>query len=134
MREEIFGRILPIIGYQRLDDAISYVNARERPLALYCLTHDRASRDAVMSRTISGGVTLNGTIMHKGQVDLPFGGVGKSGIGSYQGRAGFLRFSHARGVFEVHGLNQLHLLAPPYGRLARLVIRVLGSRRAADSC
>ena len=134
MREEIFGPILPIIGYQRLEDAINYVNARERPLALYCLTHDHASRDAVLSRTVSGGVTLNGTIMHKGQVDLPFGGVGKSGIGSYHGIAGFRRFSHTRGVFEVHGLNQVHLLSPPYGRLARLVIRVLGSRRAADSC
>ena len=134
MREEIFGPILPIIGYQRLEDAINYVNARERPLALYCLTHDRASRDAVLSRTISGGVTLNGTMLHNGQDDLPFGGVGKSGIGSYHGIAGFRRFSHARGVYEVRGLNHLQLLAPPYGRLARLVIRFLGSRRAADSC
>lgn len=134
MREEIFGPILPIIGYQRLEDAIAYVNARERPLALYCLTHDRASRDLVLNRTMSGGVTLNGTILHNGQDDLPFGGVGKSGIGSYHGIAGFRRFSHARGVYEVRGLNQLTLLAPPYGRLARLVIRLLGSRRAAASC
>jgi coniferyl-aldehyde dehydrogenase len=134
MREEIFGPILPIIGYSRFEDAIDYVNARERPLALYCLTHDRASRDTVLSRTISGGVTLNGTIIHNGQDDLPFGGVGKSGMGSYHGIAGFRRFSHARGVYEVRALNHLHLLAPPYGRLARLVIRMLGSHRAADSC
>lgn len=134
MREEIFGPILPIIGYERLEDAISYINARERPLALYCLTHERASRDAVLARTISGGVTLNGTILHNGQDDLPFGGVGKSGIGSYHGIAGFRRFSHARGVYEVRGLNQLHALAPPYGRVARFVIRFLGGRRAADSC
>ena len=134
MREEIFGPILPIVGYQRLEEAISYINGRERPLALYCLTHDRASREAVLSRTISGGVTLNGTMMHNGQDDLPFGGVGKSGIGSYHGVAGFRRFSHARGVYEVRALNQLHFLTPPYGRLARLVIRLLGSRRAADSC
>jgi coniferyl-aldehyde dehydrogenase len=134
MREEIFGPILPIIGYQRLEEAIAYINARERPLALYCLTRDRASRDMVLNRTISGGVTLNGTMLHNGQEDLPFGGVGKSGIGSYHGIAGFRRFSHARGVYEVRGLNQLNLLGPPYGRLARLVIRVLGSRHAADSC
>jgi coniferyl-aldehyde dehydrogenase len=73
-------------------------------------------------------------MLHNGQEDLPFGGVGKSGIGSYHGIAGFRRFSHARGVYEVRGLNQLNLLGPPYGRLARLVIRVLGSRHAADSC
>jgi coniferyl-aldehyde dehydrogenase len=134
MQEEIFGPILPIIGYQRLEDAIGYVNARERPLALYCLTHDRTSRDAVLNRTISGGVTLNGTMLHNGQDDLPFGGVGKSGIGSYHGIAGFRRLSHARAVYEVRALNQLSVLAPPYGRLARLVIRLLGSRRAADEC
>jgi coniferyl-aldehyde dehydrogenase len=98
------------------------------------LTHDRASRDAVLSRTISGGVTLNGTILHNGQDDLPFGGVGKSGIGSYHGIAGFRRFSHARSVYQVRGLNPLHVLAPPYGRAARFVIRLLGGRRAADSC
>jgi coniferyl-aldehyde dehydrogenase len=134
MREEIFGPILPIIGYQRLEEAIEYVNARERPLALYCLSRDRDSRDMVLDRTMSGGVTLNGTLLHNGQDDLPFGGVGKSGIGSYHGIAGFRRFSHARGVYEVRGLNQLNLLSPPYGRFARLVIRLLGSRGAAHSC
>jgi coniferyl-aldehyde dehydrogenase len=134
MREEIFGPVLPIVGYQTLDEAILYIHAREKPLALYCLTHNRAYRNAVLSRTISGGVTLNGTFLHNAQEDLPFGGVGKSGLGSCHGIAGFQRFSHARSIYQVRVIDTLQLLAPPYGRFAKLVIRVLGSRRASDSC
>jgi len=134
MRDEIFGPVLPLVPYNTLEDAIALVNGMEKPLALYCLTHERASREAVLGRTVSGGVTVNGALLHQAQDDLPFGGVGPSGIGSYHGRAGFLRFSHARGVYQVRGLNALHFLAPPYGKLARLVIRIFGSRQASDSC
>ena len=126
--------MLPIVGYQTLDEAILYIHAREKPLALYCLTHNRAYRNAVLSRTISGGVTVNGVFLHNAQEDLPFGGVGKSGLGSYHGIAGFQRLSHARSIYQVRVIDQLHLMAPPYGWLAKLVIRVLGDRRASDSC
>jgi coniferyl-aldehyde dehydrogenase len=133
MREEIFGPVLPIVSYDTLDEAIAFVNGMDKPLALYCLTHDRASRDAVLGRTMSGGVTVNGALLHQAQDNLPFGGVGPSGIGSYHGRAGFLRFSHARGIYQVRGFNALHFLTPPYGKVARLVIRILGSRQARES-
>ena len=133
MREEIFGPVLPIVGYKTLEDAFAFINAKERPLALYCMTRKREYRDAVLQRTISGGVTLNGTFLHNAQEDLPFGGIGKSGIGAYHGIAGFRRFSHARSIHQVRVLNILHFLAPPYTWVSRQVIRWLGSRRAADS-
>ncbi|MFX8569774.1 aldehyde dehydrogenase family protein, partial [Acinetobacter baumannii] len=79
MREEIFGPVLPIIPYDTLEQAIAEINGRDRPLALYCLSRDAATTETVMSRTISGGVTLNGTLLHVAQDDLPFGGVGASG-------------------------------------------------------
>ena len=134
MREEIFGPVLPVVAYQTLDEAIAFINGRDKPLALYCLTHDRASRDAVLGRTMSGGATVNGVFLHQAQDSLPFGGVGPSGIGSYHGHSGFMRFSHARSVHRVRLFNPLHFLTPPYGRVARFVIRWMGSRRAADSC
>ena len=134
MMEEVFGPVLPIVGYKTLDEAIAFINAKDRPLALYCMTHKREYREAVLHRTISGGVTLNGTFLHNAQEDLPFGGVGRSGIGSYHGIAGFRRFSHARSIHQVRVLNVLHFLSPPYNWVSKQVIRWLGSRHAADSC
>jgi coniferyl-aldehyde dehydrogenase len=125
MREEIFGPVLPIVPYDTLDDAVAYINARDRPLALYCFSRDAGMRERVLGGTISGDVTLNGTLLHIAQDDLPFGGVGQSGIGGYHGRDGFRRFSHPRGVFQVRGVNALGLLAPPYGKRADRVIRFL---------
>ena len=93
--EEIFGPILPIFGYGNIDDAITYVNARPRPLALYYFGDDDADRRKVLDRTTSGNVTINGTIMHVAQDDLPFGGVGASGMGAYHGVEGFRTLSHA---------------------------------------
>ena len=93
MREEIFGPILPLKGYRTLDEAIAYVNARPRPLALYVFDHERAVIDRVLAETVSGGVTVNETILHIAQEELPFGGVGPSGMGEYHGRAGFETFS-----------------------------------------
>ncbi|MGQ3028956.1 MAG: coniferyl aldehyde dehydrogenase [Ferrovibrionaceae bacterium] len=129
MREEIFGPVLPIIPYDTLDQAIAEINGRDRPLALYCLSRDAATTETVMSRTISGGVTLNGTLLHVAQDDQPFGGVGASGIGSYHGRDGFRRLSHARAVHKVGFINPLDLLAPPYGKLYQLATKFLIARR-----
>ncbi|HVJ56032.1 MAG TPA: coniferyl aldehyde dehydrogenase [Aliidongia sp.] len=121
MREEIFGPILPVLPYADLDQAIAHVNAGDRPLALYCFSNDHTIVDGVLARTVSGGVTVNGTLMHCAQDDLPFGGVGPSGTGAYHGRDGFIRLSHARAVFEIGRLSALDRLAPPYGKFFKLV-------------
>lgn len=114
--EEIFGPILPIFGYRDIDDAIDYVNARPRPLALYYFGDDDAGRRKVLDRTTSGNVTINGTIMHVGQDDLPFGGVGASGMGKYHGIEGFRTLSHAKGILVQGRWNAARLLYAPFGK------------------
>ncbi len=131
LREEIFGPVLPIVPYRSLDDALAFIAARERPLALYCFTHDRAMREKVLDGATSGGVTVNGTLLHVAQEGLPFGGIGPSGVGAYHGRDGFLRLSHARAVHVAGPVNVLEWLGPPYGRFARFVADVLIGRRKA---
>ena len=93
MHEEIFGPILPIVPYRELDDAIAYVNARPRPLALYVFGDDGPGRRRVLERTTSGNVVIDDTILHYAQDDLPFGGVGQSGMGAYHGPEGFKTMS-----------------------------------------
>jgi coniferyl-aldehyde dehydrogenase len=113
--EEIFGPILPIFGYRTIDDAIDYVNARPRPLALYYFGGDDADRRKVLDRTTSGNVTINGTIMHVAQDDLPFGGIGASGMGAYHGVEGFRTLSHAKGIFEQGRWNFIEFLRSFFG-------------------
>ncbi|MGA9583301.1 MAG: coniferyl aldehyde dehydrogenase [Allosphingosinicella sp.] len=129
LTEEIFGPVLPILPYRDLDEAIAFVAARERPLALYCFGNRRAERERVLDGAISGGVTLNGTLMHVAQENLPFGGVGASGIGAYHGREGFKRFSHARAVHKVGFINVFERLGPPWGKVAKGMGRRLAKRR-----
>ena len=126
LNEEIFGPVLPIVGYRDLDEALGFVNARSRPLALYAFTSERRTQDLILDGAISGGVTINGTLLHIAQDDLPFGGVGDSGIGAYHGVAGFRRFSHARAVYKPGLFNAFEVLGPPFGKLAALAIRLLG--------
>jgi coniferyl-aldehyde dehydrogenase len=116
--EEIFGPILPIFPYRDIDDAINYVNARPRPLALYYFGANDANRRNVLDRTTSGNVTVNGTIMHVGQDDLPFGGVGESGMGKYHGIEGFRTLSHPKGIFVQGRWNSINLLRAPFGKRA----------------
>jgi coniferyl-aldehyde dehydrogenase len=123
--EEIFGPILPIFGYGSIDDAIDYVNARPRPLALYYFGDDDADRRKVLDRTTSGNVTVNGTIMHVAQDDLPFGGVGASGMGAYHGIEGFRTLSHAKGIFEKGRWNFIDLLRAPFGSRADTLLKLL---------
>ena len=127
MQDEIFGPLLPVVPYRTLDDAIRYVAARPRPLALYYFGRDNGDIDRVLHETHSGGVTLNDVILHIAQDDLPFGGIGASGMGHYHGRDGFLAFSKAKGVFRQARLNGMGLFNPPYGqrfaRLIRLLLR-----------
>lgn len=126
LNEEIFGPILPIVTYTSLDDALAFINHRSRPLALYVFSNDRRARKTILDGAISGGVTLNGTLLHIAQDDLPFGGVGDSGVGHYHGRDGFRRKSHARSIYKPGFFNMFETLGPPFGKLADLTIRLLG--------
>ncbi len=127
MQDEIFGPLLPILPYTDLDAAIAYVNRRPRPLALYYFGNDGGDRDRVLNETVAGGVTVNDTILHIAQEELPFGGVGPSGMGQYHGIEGFRTFSKQKAVFYQSGLNGMSLFNPPYGalfeRLTKFLIR-----------
>ncbi|MHA6719506.1 coniferyl aldehyde dehydrogenase [Sphingomonas sp. RS6] len=125
MQEEIFGPLLPIRRYDRIESAIGEVNRRDRPLALYHFGEEEGERRLVMARTLSGGVTLNDVLLHASQEELPFGGIGPSGMGAYHGEAGFRTFSHARAVFRQSRIDVSRLagLRPPYGKALRATIR-----------
>ena len=125
MREEIFGPVLPIVEYDRLEDAAAYVNARPHPLALYYFDVDRKRVNAIVKGMTAGGVTVNDCMYHVGQAALPFGGVGPSGMGRYHGFDGFQAFSHKKGVYFQPRWAPLNLLRPPYSATARRVISFL---------
>lgn len=115
MQEEIFGPVLPIKSYGALEETISYVNAHPRPLALYYFGDDSAESEALLTRTHSGGVTINDVIFHFTMDDLPFGGVGASGIGAYHGKRGFFEFSHEKAIYRQTASELLAMMRPPYG-------------------
>jgi coniferyl-aldehyde dehydrogenase len=115
MQDEIFGPILPVLSYDKPDDVITLINAGPRPLALYWFGSDGAAQQRVLQGTVSGGVTVNDTLMHIAHEGLPFGGVGDSGLGAYHGETGFLRFTHCKGVFVQSRWSLGHWLYPPYG-------------------
>jgi len=117
MREEIFGPILPVVPYDGIDAAIAHINARARPLSLYYFGNDRAEQERVLARTVVGGVTINDTILHLTMDDLPFGGIGPSGMGAYHGFDGFRTFSHARPVYRQARFDISAMLRPPYGTM-----------------
>jgi len=125
MQEEIFGPVLPVVTYRSIDDAIGFVNARPRPLALYVFDKSGDVVDRVMHQTVAGGVTVNDTLFHIAQDDLPFGGVGPSGMGVYHGKAGFETFSKLKPVFHQAGLNGAGLLKPPYGKRFEAMLKML---------
>ena len=116
MHEEIFGPVLPVVPYDSVDQAIEYINARPRPLALYWFGEDTAVRDTVLARTVSGGVSINDTLMHIAHENLPFGGIGESGWGSYHGEAGFLRLTMQKPVLVQSKWARGDLFYPPYGK------------------
>lgn len=124
MQEEIFGPILPVRRYGKLEDAIGEVNRRDRPLALYYFGKDEGEKRQVLDRTISGGATINDVIFHVSQEELPFGGIGPSGMGAYHGEIGFRTFSHAKAVYSQPKLDVAGLagLKPPYGKKTRAAI------------
>lgn len=114
MQDEIFGPILPVKSYSDTKDAVAYINDHPRPLGLYYFGEDSSERDMVLNNTTSGGVTVNDVIFHVAQEDLPFGGVGPSGMGAYHGRDGFLEFSHKKAIYTQTGNEILAMLRPPY--------------------
>jgi coniferyl-aldehyde dehydrogenase len=121
MQEEIFGPLLPVMGYRDAAEPVAYINKHDRPLALYWFGKDDAAREDVLSRTVSGGVTVNDCLFHFTQVNQPMGGVGASGSGSYHGEWGFRELSKLKPVFYRSPLNRLADLYPPYGgKIARL--------------
>ena len=125
LHEELFGPILPVVPYDALDDAIGFINARPRPLALYCFSHDSAERAMLLRHTHSGGVAINDWGWQVVNHDAPFGGVGNSGMGNYHGVEGLRELSHARTVFKRHRFFPIDLFYPPYGNFVqRLALRL----------
>lgn len=118
MQREIFGPLLPIKSYSDAGEVIAYINSKPRPLAFYPFTHDKALQQRYLAEVMSGGVTINHAILHVGQHDLPFGGIGDSGMGHYHGYEGFITFSKLRPVFKQGAYNSVSMLLPPYGKLA----------------
>lgn len=125
MQREIFGPVLPVLPYDRLDEVVARINAGPRPLALYPFSHDGATVDHLVTHVMSGGVSVNDALFHVGQHDLPFGGVGESGMGHYHGREGFETFSKLRPIFHQARWSGLSLMRPPYGRLVDRMVRFL---------
>ncbi len=127
MQEEIFGPVLPVKTYADIDEAIDYVNQHDRPLGLYYFGQDSSEREKVLSKTISGGVTVNDVLFHVSMDDLPFGGVGPSGMGSYHGVEGFREFSHARSIYTQPKIDVAKLggFKPPYGAATEKAVKTM---------
>jgi len=125
MQREIFGPVLPVIGYQRLEEAVEFIRARPRPLAFYPFSKRGATIDYLLSQVMSGGVSVNDALWQVAQHDLPFGGVGASGMGQYHGAEGFATFSKLRPVFYQGPVSSMRVLWPPFGWLADRLIAFL---------
>jgi aldehyde dehydrogenase (NAD+) len=123
MREEIFGPILPVIAVDDLDEAIAFVNDRDKPLSLYVFARSKAAQNRVLERTSSGGICINATVVHFAVPGLPFGGVGESGYGSYHGREGFETFSNRKPVMSKPAKPDPPVQYPPWTGLKKKVLR-----------
>jgi coniferyl-aldehyde dehydrogenase len=124
MREEIFGPLLPVKTYRTMQEAIDYINARPRPLVLYYFGEKDSDCKKLLSNTTSGNVGINNTLMHVAQDDLPFGGIGPSGMGAYHGIEGFKSMSHAKGTYEQSYWNFADLLRAPFGKFADIALKL----------
>ncbi len=124
MNEEIFGPIMPVVGYDTLNDAIGFVTERDHPLALYVYAKDKTIAHRVLDATLSGGASVNASMLHMSVEGMPFGGVGKSGQGAYHGEHGFLTFTHERAVFEAPVWHPSRWVAPPYGKMFNFIAKM----------
>jgi aldehyde dehydrogenase (NAD+) len=125
MQEEIFGPVLPVIPFRSLEEALAAINARPKPLALYAFSKHAKVVDEILDGTSAGGTCINDVVLHLANPNLPFGGVGESGVGSYHGHFGFKAFSHERAVMRQAKSSLAPLLAPPYGKKSRAMMSVL---------
>jgi len=133
MQREIFGPLLPVKAYRNREEVAAYVNQRDRPLALYPFTKDRALQNYYITHIMSGGVCVNTALLHVAQHDIPFGGIGGSGMGHYHGYEGFLTFSKLRPVFTQGPFSTVKMMLPPYRKgpltpmtLINLMIKIKG--------
>ncbi|AOE49099.1 coniferyl aldehyde dehydrogenase [Kangiella sediminilitoris] len=124
-QQEIFGPMLPVVPYGDHQDVIRYINSQPRPLALYLFSNKQSVIKNYMLNTISGGVTLNDTILHVSQEELPFGGIGASGMGQYHGVEGFKTFSKAKSIFKQSRFAGTNLMYPPANKLSRLLLKLM---------
>lgn len=122
MQDEIFGPLLPILTYESMDQAVAHINNGPRPLALYLFSFNRSEQDQILTQTHAGGVTINDCLTHIAQDDMPFGGVGDSGIGAYHGKEGFTSLSHAKSVHKKGRINMGHLIHAPHDRFMHKLI------------
>jgi coniferyl-aldehyde dehydrogenase len=125
MQDEIFGPILPIMAYRDLDQVLEYINERERPLALYLFSNNKQLQDRVLKKTLSGGVCINECVIHAAQHDMPFGGIGNSGMGHYHSREGFVELSKMRPIFKQSSHPSSPLLYPPYGKVFDTIYKLM---------
>ena len=125
MKDEIFGPLLPVKTYKDVNEAVDYVNEHPRPLGLYYFGGDGGEQESVLTRTTSGGVSVNDVVMHVSMEDLPFGGIGPSGMGAYHGIDGFKTFSHAKAVFKQAKMDITAMMRPPYGPR---MMKILGTQ------
>lgn len=124
MEEEIFGPLMPVLRYEKLDEALDFIHAGGKPLALYVFSQDDDSVERVVRQTSAGGTVINGTIVHIVHPELPFGGTGESGMGAYHGEIGFRELSHARAVLRQGRTAMVHLFFPPYTEKARKIVKI----------
>jgi coniferyl-aldehyde dehydrogenase len=125
MREEIFGPLFPVRTYNAIDEVLNYINHRDRPLGLYLFSNDKDLTDRIVKNTISGGVSINDCSFHVAQHDIPFGGIGASGMGHYHGHEGFVEFSKMRPIFSQFRFSALPLMYPPYGKVFRILYSLM---------
>jgi acyl-CoA reductase-like NAD-dependent aldehyde dehydrogenase len=125
MQEEIFGPILPIIGYTKIDDAIEYINSKPKPLALYIFSENEVTQNKIINETSSGGVCINDTILQVANSELPFGGVGNSGFGRYHGKASFDTFSNFKSILKNTTIFEIPKRYPPFHKLSLKIIKLL---------
>lgn len=125
LKEEIFGPLLPLVTYDKLDEALDFITARPHPLAFYLFDDDKRRQQGVLKKVRAGGVCINDTLFHIAQHHLPFGGIGHSGMGAYHGETGFRTFSHMQAIFHQSRFNLAGLLNPPYGKRTRKLLRLM---------
>ena len=124
MTEEIFGPILPILPYENLDDVVSFINKRHRPLALYVFSSNKKTQDKLMTETCSGSFLVNDCVINHANPHLPFGGINNSGIGSYHGKFGFDELSHHKAVLKSTSLSPFKFMLPPYTPFVEKLVKM----------